>query len=290
MNVVGEEPLLARRAVAEIAATLAEVGIPTARAEAEWLVADAVGLTRTEVYLHDTPLGCRERRLLHAWVTRRCDGEPLQYLAGWADFCGHHLLVNRSVLIPRPETELLAQAAIEWLRRDRGDYQSRLRVLELGTGSGAIAITVAAAVPTCLVVGVELSWEALRTAQANVVTHRLADRIRLVQSDWASGLSGSYDLLVANPPYLDEAEAALVALGGEPRLSLDGGSQGLAWVEPILRDTERLVRSGGVIGIECAAGQADGLCRRAQSQTWVSQARIYRDLTGRPRGLWITRR
>ena len=285
-------PRTPRELAAHLHIVLDEAGIPTAGTEAEWLVAASLGVSRTELYVWESPLAPEALETIQHRLSRRLAGEPLPYVVGEAEFCGHRLAVSPAVLIPRPETEILVEEAVRRLRTMRAGPLAALPVLEAGTGSGGIAIGLAKAVPTCVLVAVELSWKALLTAAANAGVHRVAHRIHLVQTDWTSGVRGSYALIVANPPYVptDDVERLLAGGGREPRLSLDGGPDGMHWHRRLLEDAPRLLAPGGALGMECAEDQAQRLAMLARGAPWAARTQVYQDLTGRPRGLWIDRR
>ena len=293
MNAIFEPPARqaqdARGLVMKLERRLREAGISASRPEAEWLVADSLGLRRTEVYLREGLLPPESLELIVARAARRVQGEPLQYVLGSCEFYGHRLSVGPGVFIPRPETEVLVEEAIRALqwRAARGD-QHPLRILELGAGTGAVAISLAKAVPTCIVVAVELSWMALQVARTNVITHRVEPRLRIVQADWTAGIRGPFDMIVSNPPYvLDEEVRFLNGRTGDPAMSLNGGRDGMTFHRRLLADAGQLLSTGGALLMECAEGQALPLQQMGRALPWVKTARIYEDLAGRPRGLFI---
>ncbi len=286
-----------RQVVHDVEDALCRGGIDSARAEAEWLVAEACGLGRTELYLVDPAPDLHTLERIDRWVSRRLTGEPLQHVMGYADFCGHRLAVSPEVLIPRPETEALVGQAIGYLRQ-RAQGGLPPAVLDLGTGSGNIAISVAHAVPSCVVIAVELSWNALLVARENLRRFHLEDRIRLIQADWTRGVArgsndvGRFDLVISNPPYVPRAELDRLPdeLQREPRLSLDGGEDGMSHHRRLVNEIPDLLCRGGVVCMECAESQAEPLCDLVRHQPWVRQAVVINDLAGRPRGLWVISR
>ena len=155
-----------RDLIGELEARLCQAGIASARAEAEWLVADTLGVRRTDLYLWDEPMSPAQVDVLQERVSRRLSGEPLQYVLGTVEFLGHRLAVNPLVLIPRPETEALAVEAIAALRALVASSREPVRVLDVGTGSGCLAISLAHAVEACTITALELSWNTLQTARA----------------------------------------------------------------------------------------------------------------------------
>ena len=271
---------------------LRDTGAVSARAEAEWLVAESLGVSRNELYLRSEPVDLHVVESMHALLARRLQGEPLQYVLGCAVFLGHRLRVSPAVLVPRPETEVLTDHAIRYLARVARERPSPLVVLDVGTGSGNIAISLAKAIPTCVVMAVELSWEALQVAQANAVTHQLADRIRFIQADWTSGVRGPAVLVMSNPPYVPtrELDERPPQDHGEPRISLDGGGDGMAFHRRLIADMPGLLAQGGAACFECAEAQAEPLACLVSEQPWVKGVQVVEDLAGRPRGLWIQTR
>lgn len=280
-----------RHVIAVLEQTLRAAGVISARAEAEWLVAGVLGTTRTGLYLWDNPLTDETIEVVRDLVARRINGEPLQYLLGFTEFCGHRLEIGLGVFIPRPETEVITERALTYLRTMTSQARAGTSVLDVGTGSANIAISLAHAVPTCLVIAVELSWDALRIAKRNVEHHQLGDRVTLIQADWTSALRGPFRLIVSNPPYVTTEELAKLPLcdSREPRMSLEGGADGMAFHRHLMAEAPRLLFPGGAICMECAQTQAPVLAELASRQPWVSHVHMFEDLTGRPRGVWITR-
>ncbi|MGH7279676.1 MAG: peptide chain release factor N(5)-glutamine methyltransferase [Candidatus Rokuibacteriota bacterium] len=239
-------------------ARLEAAGIDTPRVDAEWLLADALGVRRLALHgLLDRRLsaeavrGCRDR------VRRRAAREPLQHVLGWEDFRGIRLRVTRDVLVPRPETEMLVEWALELLPRP--GPQRRLAV-DLGTGSGCIACALALERSDVDVVAVDVSSRAAAIAASNVEALGLRSRVRVVVSDLFAGLRARpADLVVANPPYLPSALVANLApevRDGDPRLALDGGPDGLALTRRIAAAARGWLRRGAVLVLETAGGPA----------------------------------
>ncbi len=280
-----------RAAAACVAARLREAGVGSPLAEAEWMLAALLGCSRTELYLDEGALAPEEASQLDAWVGRRASGEPLQYVLGATEFFGHRLCVAPGVFVPRPETEALVERAVAHVRGVVSRSGEACQVIEVGAGSGAIAISLAKGVPACLVVAIELSWEALQIAAANTVWHGVDDRVCLVQADATEALRGPVALLISNPPYVPSGELTPrgVLTTGDPRLSLDGGPDGMALHRRLLAHAPRLLAPGGVVCLECAEPQAAVLQAEAQAAPWVSRAEVIRDLAGRPRGVWVVR-
>jgi release factor glutamine methyltransferase len=275
-----------RQVLREAETALRAAGVPSARADVEWLLADALGTGLAGVYLREDPVEPAVVERVRGHVARRAGGEPLQYLTGWTEFCGHRIQVDERVLIPRPETEVLVEAVVDRLRRRRWPAA---RILELGTGSGAIAIALAYKLSDCHITAGELSWLALQVASANITAHRMTDRIALVQADWTDGLLGRFDAIVANPPYVPTDRLARLPrdVQRQPRMSLDGGPDGLRFHRRLLAAADGVLAPGGLIAMECDEDHAHALRREAAARAGVREARVLSDLAGRARAVLI---
>ena len=275
-------------------AILEASGLETARAEAEWLLAALLEMDRAALHLDParrlaTPTVSRYLGLLD----RRARREPLQYLLGWEDFHGVRLAVTPDVLVPRPETEGLVEWALEVLA-GRPDPV----IADLGTGSGAIACAVAAALPAAEVLAVELAAGALAVASRNVRELGLAGRVRLLAGDLFAplgSLSASLDLVVANPPYLPSAVIGSLppeVSRHEPRAALDGGADGLAVIRRIVAGAPPMLKPGGWLLMEIGEEQAGPIASLMGAEGF-SGIRARRDLNGVERyigGRWeVTR-
>jgi release factor glutamine methyltransferase len=205
---------------------LGDHGSSSARLDAELLCAEALGLGRLDLYLQfDRPLDEHELTAIRALVRRRAKGEPVAYITGSREFYGRSYMVTPDVLVPRPETETLVERALMVLR-ERVD--GRTRVADLGTGSGCIAITLAAETPGLEVVATDVSLAALEVARANA--KRLDAAVTFVECSWADALAGHFDLIVSNPPYVTTHELESVdrdVRDFEPHTALLGGDRGL---------------------------------------------------------------
>ena len=267
--------------------------VENARREAEWLLSHLLGIPAMELYLspdRELPPPLIERFL--SSVAQRAAGVPLQYLLGETEFFGASFAVEPGVFIPRPETEAVLERALAALRPQAGKGREPLRLLDLGTGSGCLAVTLARALSPCLVVGVELSWTALSMARRNVRRHGVEGTVLLVQGCWADALRGTFDGIVSNPPYVpgDQVNRLPLDVRREPRLSLDGGPEGMRALAHLLAEAPRVLRPRGVFALECGEEQVERLLRLASDADWVEAAEPINDLTGRPRGLLLRRR
>ena len=292
-------PATARGLVAEGVRRLAEAGLPTARQDAEWLLAAVLGRERFALYLEpkEAVVEAAGRRF-HVLVARRADHEPLQHLLGYEDFRGLRLRVTPDVLIPRPETEGLVEWALELLNEDdamsadwgragaisrpplmverqsngltpeegtAGAMSRPPLIMDIGTGSGAIACALAAARPDARVLATDTSPAALAVAEGNVRALGLADRVRVVAGDLLEPLAGklgTVDMIVANAPYLPTGILPSLpreVFAFEPRQALDGGPDGMDVIRRLLTAAPAALRPGGRLVLEIGEDQAGPL-------------------------------
>ncbi len=230
----------------------AERGIQTPRLDAELLLAQLLGVERIHLYTHfDQPLRPEELAAFRELIKRRLSGEPVAYLIGRREFRSLELAVDPRVLIPRPDTETLVEVALSLL-----PPLGAARVVDVGTGSGAIAIALATARPELVIDAVDRSADAAEVARANVARH--APSVRVHVGDLLAPTSGAIDLVVSNPPYIPSDEIGRLApeVQREPRLALDGGPDGLDVVRRLIAAAAARLGSGGAIALEIGAGQA----------------------------------
>jgi len=225
------------------------------------------------------------RRAFH----RRADGEPLQYITGWQNFYGRDFQVTRDVLIPRPETELLVEVSLEHIRTHP---QRGWRLLDLGTGSGCLAVTLAAEIPTAQVVAVDISPAALAVAAANAQRHGVAERVRLVESHWLDTVPATppFDLVVSNPPYIAETDWPALQCevrDHEPYVALVGGEQGIEVYAHLLTALPPYLAAGGKFACEVGFGQAARVCALGEAAGWRVE-RVIHDLQGIARTVVFT--
>ena len=253
----------------------------TAALDAQTLLAAVLHRERAWLLAHpQARLTPRQHRRLQRACARLAHGVPLPYVLGYWHFYGRKFALTPAVLIPRPETETLVERALEWLRQ----HPHRRRVADVGTGSGILAITLAAEVPAARIIATDISPAALAVAHDNARRHRVAERIAFVETDLLAAAPGPFDLIVANPPYIPTAAlAALPVARHEPREALDGGPDGLTVVRRLLAQACARLAPGGLLLLEIAADQgeaASGLARAACPQAVV---RRHPDLAGRDR-------
>lgn len=250
-------------------------GVESARLNAEHLVAHVLGKAqRIDLYLEfDRPLGAAELDPLRELMRRRAKGEPLQHLLGTVDFCGRIFAVDPRALIPRPETEEL----VEWLLKL--ELPLNARCLDVGVGSGAIAVTIAAERPGYEVTGTDVSPLALALAGENA--KRLGAPVRLVEGDLLAAVTGLFDLIVANLPYVATAELPTLAreVQHDPVLALDGGSDGLRLVARCIAQARDRLAPSGYVGLEIGQGQAQAV-ERLMQEAGFCEIRVERDAQG----------
>lgn len=228
-------------------------GLETPKVDAEWLLASLLGCKRLELYLQwDKPLQEDVLEKLRPLVRRRANGEPLQYILGYSDFHDIRLPVAPGVLIPRPETELLVDMLIKILHELEAP-----RIVDLGTGSGAVALALAKGLPKARILAIEKSATALGQARANAEALGLRERVAFRSGDWLENLKFEADCIVSNPPYLTEEEwrtARPEVRRHEPREALVAADGGTADLRRIIRDAIDRLAAGGLLALEMGVG------------------------------------
>lgn len=265
---------------------LAQRGSESARLDAELLTAHSLNLRRLDLYLqYDRPLRDEELEPIRALLRRRAAGEPVAYLVGEREFYGRPFHVTPAVLIPRPDTETLIEAALRWARAQAGE----LRIADVGTGSGCIAATMAAELPAAQVVASDVSNEALDVARDNAHRLGVAERIEFVQGAWCKPLRprAPFDMLLSNPPYVTAAEVGELAVdvrNYEPHAALAAGEDGMLGYRELLRDPASLLHDrDAYIALEVDPRRAEQV-ETLVAATWPRAAvRRIADLTGRDR-------
>jgi release factor glutamine methyltransferase len=258
------------------------------RAEAEELLGRMLALNRTELHLQRArDLTDDEAQRLDGWIARRAAGEPVQYITGRAAFRSLDLMVSPAVLIPRPETEGLVEAVLDGLRGEPGRWP-RPRVLDLGTGSGAIALAIAAEWPAAVVTAIDDSADALAMASANAAACGLADRVRFMTGSWFDPLDPDerFEVVVSNPPYIATAERDVlpdVVRHHEPAHALYAGDTGLEALREIVDEAPSHLVADGILALELAEMRAREVAMWLEGALdWQSVA-LLDDLAGRPR-------
>jgi release factor glutamine methyltransferase len=257
------------------------------RLEAELLLAHLLEHSRVFFHAHPemllTPAQAEDYVSL---VQRRASHEPLPYITGHIEFYGRKFVVTPDVLIPRPETELLVERALAWI-----EPQKVVRAVDVGTGSGCIAVTLAAEAPALRIVATDLSANALRVARSNARRHSVENRIQSVQADLLGALSGPFDLIVSNPPYVarDEWNALPTSVRHEPGLALLAGPEGLDAIHRLLAQAKTMLRSGGLLLMEIGETQGDAVRVLARDIFPQADVHILKDLAKKDRLLSVMR-
>ncbi len=282
------QPVTVASILAEGAALLARHGVETARLDAERLVALCLKTTRLDLYKRATQtLTETQEHRIRSVFERRVKREPLQYIIRYQEFWGLEFIVAPGVFIPRPETEGLIEEAIAWLDQERGEGEPRI-ILDLCTGSGCIAISVAKRAPLARLYATDRSPQALELAQANARRHGLGEQITFLCGDlfeplMTFGLEGQVDLILSNPPYVPtsliqglQPEVSLY----EPREALDGGPDGLETIRRLLIQAPLYLSSRGRLLLEIGDQQAAPLTRWLQDHNPDACVEFRQDLGG----------
>lgn len=257
-------------------------GFASPRLDAEILISRALGLERIDLYVRfEQPLNEGELAAVRALIERRRTHEPVAYILGEREFYGRAFAVDRRVLVPRPETEHVVEAALGCLPSPAEGASPR--VLDVGTGSGAIAVTLAAERRDLIVDAVDLSADAAEVARTNAERHGVGGRVNVLLGSIYSPVEGRrYTLIVSNPPYIPSAEVDLLmpdVRKHEPRLALDGGPNGEQVLAPLVRGARARLEPGGALIVEIAHDQA-ARARELAREAGFERVEVRRDLAG----------
>ena len=271
----------------ELAEKLSQAGIDSAEADARLLMAHALGIDRAELIANgERALEPDEIEAIDALAARRLKHEPVARIFGRKEFWSLNLHVSPAVLVPRPETETVVEAALDIVVGDALQME-KLRVLDIGTGSGALLLALLSELPNAAGIGTDISAAALEVARANAESNDLVGRCTFVACDIAAGLQGPFDLIVANPPYVKRGDIASLApevRNYDPALALDGGADGLDGYRAIAAGARRLLAPGGRLIVELGAGQETAV-RALFTKAGFTVAAAHNDLAGIPRAL-----
>jgi release factor glutamine methyltransferase len=304
-----------RGALREAMAQLESASVPSHALAAELLMMHTLGRDRAWIYSHpEVEIEPDALEKFHSLIVRRSSGIPTQYLTGKQEFWGLEFEVTPAVLIPRPETEHVIEVALERLGAERKN--SPLRIADIGTGSGCIAIVLAREFPQAEIFATDISRDALEIAQRNAARYDTGKRIRFIESDlfaafrdeialsaqlgargreeatpqknagWQPALRETFDVIVSNPPYIPLGEGPQLqreVRGHEPRIALFAGDDGMAIYAPLIRDAGDFLSRGGLLVLELGHSSLSGVLQIfEQSQAWT-EIRVSNDLAGIPR-------
>ena len=269
-------------------------GVESPRLQIELILEHVLKLPRLELYLNfERPITEKETEALRECVRRRGQREPLQHILGTTSFCGIEIKSGPQALVPRPETESLAELAWKrlWKLAETGESASP-KVLEVGVGTGCVSIAIATNAPSASIVGVDCSAEALDLARENVTACDLGTRVSLVESDAFAGLpdGDEFDLVVSNPPYIPSAEIETLApevRDHDPRAALDGGGDGLDFYRMLAEHGAIWLRPTGAMLLEFGDGQAAALQEIFSHRGWIVDA-VERDLSDKERFIIVS--
>jgi release factor glutamine methyltransferase len=274
----------ARRA---LAARLQSAGIDFAELDARELIGHALGLDLTSmISAANRALTPDESDRLEVLVKRRLAGEPVARVLGHKEFWGLRLSLSPATLVPRPDTETVVELALQMLRYNVANWAPR--IVDLGTGTGAILLALLSEVPEATGVGTDISGEAVETATANALSLGLAARASFIQCDYASALTGPFDLIVSNPPYICSGDIAVLATevrDHDPRAALDGGPDGLAAYRALIPQAARILAPGAALVVEAGQGQAAQIEALMTAAGLMPHRAPKADLAGIPRAV-----
>lgn len=295
MNATSKTESTFQSALQNATSLLAERGIASPRSEASLLLAYVLGIPKEKLILHPEKeiTGSEEEDFLHL-VERRCQREPVAYLTGQQEFWSLAFDVNPQVLIPRPETEGVIEQLIRWAGATTRDRE--LSILDVGTGSGILAVTAAVEFSKARVTAIDISPEALAVARTNAQRHRVADRIDFIlhdmTNDWPLPEGRRYDFILSNPPYIPSGEMAGLmpdVRDYEPVGALDGGPDGLSCYRSIIPNALADLKQEGGLILEVGDGQAEDVASLLEACQGFQEIVINQDLSGRGRVVFARR-
>lgn len=268
--------LTVRDSLAQAEQVLTQSGCTEPRANAEFLLAHLLHTSRTWLTAFGQELLPTDKQQAYErLVARHAAGEPLAYITGFQPFCNLEISVTPDVLIPRPETEELVDWAAHFF-----NPAAPLKILDLCTGSGCIALALAAQLPHACVTAVDISPRALQVARHNAERLKLQEKITFIESDLWEKVQGDFDIIVSNPPYIPSGDlpGLMREVQAEPALALDGGPDGLRLTRQIIRRAGRFTHAGSILGLELCQGQPAGVAALLNGLGW--RATVKKDIFG----------
>jgi release factor glutamine methyltransferase len=270
--------------------------IESPRLCAEILLSHQLSISRLKLYLeYDQPVGENDLNNYRAMIKRLADGEPIQYITGMQEFWSMDFIVNRSVLIPRPETEIIVEQAIRIYKENNFAERPRINILDMCTGSGAIAVAIASELKNAEVTAVDISKEAIETARENITKHEMTERISLIEGDLFEPFINNpkyFDIIVSNPPYVTKEEYKLLPKkirDFEPTLALESGVDGLSHIRILLEKAPHYLHPGGWLILEMAPHQIDAVSKIISCNDCYQDISVVKDYSHRDRVV-ITRK
>ena len=272
---------------------LGKKNVESPRLQTELLLAHLLKMPRMKLYLNfERALTETETDAFRELIKRRGQREPFQHIVGSTSFCGYEIAVNRHALVPRPETELLAEEGWNFLNQisegrvprdpnqkaeDRASQSSALRALDFGTGTGCIAIALAAKCPDAKITAIDVSPDALALAKNNAAKNRVVERIEFLQGDGFTVLTkdARFDLIISNPPYIPSAEIETLqpeVRDFDPRAALNGGTDGLDFYRMFATQAKSFLKADGKIMVEFGDGQAEAIRKIFENEKWIVEA------------------
>lgn len=284
-----KEPITVADALEEAIETLKEAGLETPGIEAEFLLTYLLDIRRHVLFM--TPgrtLSVVQSVLFKSQIARRALGEPCQYITGCTEFMGLEIHVTPATLIPRPETEQLVEEVVKLVAEKGNDKTTEVRIFDLCTGSGCIAVAVAHALPLATITATDLSEEALTVARENAEHNNVADRIEFLQGDLFEALTchsskDCFDFILTNPPYIASGELNSLqpeVAEHEPRSALDGGTDGLDSIRRIVKEAPKYLKPGGRLIMEIGFNEAEAVKELLKSSGQYAGFEIKKDLNG----------
>lgn len=250
--------------------------------EKELILTSILNCSRSVLYLKPESLSGSQREKFDYMLERRIHGEPLQYLLGFTEFMGLRIKVDKSVLIPRPETEILVEETINAIEDLKLEVKN---VLDIGVGSGNIAISIAKLLPEAKITVLDISDSALRLAKENAALNQVEDRIEFLRMDFLNGCSAInnfYDLIISNPPYIKTGDLNTLPkdVQQEPKIALDGGEDGLKFYPAIIGKARSLLRSQGLLAMEIGHNQKGPIIKMLEEEKRFTLFKIIKDYLG----------
>ena len=289
-EVLNPKPVTVQQALQIGAGFLAQAGVESARLDAELLLGKVLGARREGLYLnYEMLLGTSQQALYQSLLQRRAQREPISYIIGEREFWSLDFLVTPDVLVPRPETEMLVEVALRLIETQSQMANLKWQILDLGTGSCAIAVSLAKELSDVEIWATDLSAAALEIAQANVVRYDVREKIQLLKGDLFEAVEdrqGFFHMIVSNPPYVrrsDRRDLPPEVRDWEPKLALDGGPDGLDLYRRIIRDGHLYLADGGCLALEIGADMGEEVSRLFASVGCYSTPSLYQDYAGRDR-------